>query len=191
MKYVPYSSLLDAGKKITYQELLLTFEWRKRRSEIIERDYKRCTNCDYAETFGHKSSETGEYSYITDDGTEETVTFTNKEGKIVTENIPTLIVTDKPYYMHVHHKYYVYNVLPWDYPDAALITLCNWCHIEVHQSENIVMYSDKTLREFETLTNCDRCGGTGWLPEFKHVQSGVCFKCNGARFKTMLFQNHG
>ena len=26
---------------------------------------------------------------------------------------------------------------------------------------------------------CDRCGGTGYLPQFRHVAGGVCFKCNG------------
>jgi len=26
---------------------------------------------------------------------------------------------------------------------------------------------------------CTRCGGTGYLPQFKHVASGECFECGG------------
>ena len=32
--------------------------------------------------------------------------------------------------IHVHHKYYLYNVDPWDYPDSALVTICFECHAE-------------------------------------------------------------
>jgi hypothetical protein len=28
--------------------------------------------------------------------------------------------------------------------------------------------------------HCARCGGTGYLPQFKHVQNGICFRCHGA-----------
>jgi hypothetical protein len=28
-------------------------------------------------------------------------------------------------------------------------------------------------------TPCDRCGGSGHLPQYNHVSGGVCFKCNG------------
>jgi hypothetical protein len=30
--------------------------------------------------------------------------------------------------LQVHHKYYKPNTNPWDYPDDALITLCELCH---------------------------------------------------------------
>ena len=26
---------------------------------------------------------------------------------------------------------------------------------------------------------CDRCSGSGSLPQFKHIENGVCFKCRG------------
>ena len=187
MKIIAYSELLQNGMDISYQDLLLTFEWRKKRSEIIERDKKRCTKCHFLETHGHKSSETGDYSYMTDDGTQEQVTLTNNEGQIVTESIPSFVVTDRPYFLQVHHKFYVYNLLPWKYHDTALVTLCNWCHNEVHQNETIIIYLDETLQKFEDLTPCKRCNGTGSFPEYKHVHSGICFECNGARFTKALF----
>lgn len=30
--------------------------------------------------------------------------------------------------LHVHHKWYNKGCLPWEYPDEALITLCDLCH---------------------------------------------------------------
>ena len=28
-----------------------------------------------------------------------------------------------------------------------------------------------------TNTGCKRCGGTGFLPQFRHVDGGACFEC--------------
>src|SRR5690349_502494 len=30
--------------------------------------------------------------------------------------------------LHIHHRYYDFNLEPWDYPDDALTTLCEDCH---------------------------------------------------------------
>lgn len=30
--------------------------------------------------------------------------------------------------LHVHHRYYRRGSEPWEYPDAALVTLCKTCH---------------------------------------------------------------
>lgn len=30
--------------------------------------------------------------------------------------------------LQVHHLYYIPETLPWDYPDDALITVCDLCH---------------------------------------------------------------
>lgn len=35
--------------------------------------------------------------------------------------------------MHVHHKGYVSSLLPWEYPDEALTTLCESCHSKAHE----------------------------------------------------------
>lgn len=32
--------------------------------------------------------------------------------------------------LHVHHRYYKRGADPWDYPDSALVTLCEGCHEE-------------------------------------------------------------
>lgn len=36
--------------------------------------------------------------------------------------------------LNVHHKYYIWKADPWDYPDDALITLCEECHSNERES---------------------------------------------------------
>lgn len=35
--------------------------------------------------------------------------------------------------LDVHHKYYLDGKMAWEYPDAALITLCHPCHENFHK----------------------------------------------------------
>lgn len=42
--------------------------------------------------------------------------------------------TTKP--LHCHHKYYHFNTDPWEYPDEALIILCETCHLEEEELLN-------------------------------------------------------
>lgn len=39
--------------------------------------------------------------------------------------------------LHVHHKYYIEGHMAWDYPDSALITLCDECHKWEHENNVI------------------------------------------------------
>lgn len=41
----------------------------------------------------------------------------------------------------------------------------------------------------EVKSICPRCGGTGYLPQYRHVENGICFKCRGA--KTIVFHQYG
>ena len=50
--------------------------------------------------------------------------------------------------LQVHHKYYSKYpngkmVEPWNYPDDALITLCQNCHTRVHNNKAIKVYYRK------------------------------------------------
>lgn len=41
--------------------------------------------------------------------------------------------------LRVHHIYYVEGAMPWEYPDEALVTLCETCHNDYHKKyKNIV-----------------------------------------------------
>ena len=39
--------------------------------------------------------------------------------------------------LHVHHLYYDDGKAPWDYPNTAYLTLCDKCHKEEHEREEI------------------------------------------------------
>jgi hypothetical protein len=41
----------------------------------------------------------------------------------------------------VHHRYYIKGREPWEYPDAALITLCSVCHKEAHEMRDMLLIS--------------------------------------------------
>ena len=81
--------------------------------------------------------------------------------------------------LNVHHKYYVRRKQPWEYDDDALITLCSDCHGKVHEENKIpLLYEDrKGILCYPEI--CDRCGGTGILPQYSYYMNGVCFKCGG------------
>ena len=39
---------------------------------------------------------------------------------------------------------------------------------------------DKNGTHYYTDTQCPKCGGTGNIPCFSHVEDGVCFLCGGS-----------
>lgn len=81
--------------------------------------------------------------------------------------------------LNIHHKYYIQNHKPWEYDDSALVTLCEDCHQKRHQQQ-VPCYRAKDLRDIALYySTCNRCGGRGYIPEYNHVQNGICFKCGG------------
>jgi hypothetical protein len=96
------------------------------------------------------------------------------------------IVSDK---LHVHHRYYLKDHLPWEIDDSALVALCRDCHYKRHQSEDIKVYIKNGNQLTLTSRNfmfCPRCSGTGYLPQFRHVENGICFLCHGEIPKTIF-----
>lgn len=87
--------------------------------------------------------------------------------------------------LHVHHQYYQFGKMAWDYPEEALITLCWICHENTHKSASIPILDDKG-RNIGKLTPCIRCYSAGYFPEFRHVNSGICFRCKGARYEEFI-----
>lgn len=47
--------------------------------------------------------------------------------------------------------------------------------------------SSKQIQMVKTILSvkksCTRCNGTGRLPQFNHIEGGICFKCRGIRYK--------
>lgn len=87
--------------------------------------------------------------------------------------------------LHVHHKYYQMGKLPWDYPNEALVTLCWSCHEDIHKKEK-TKWLDENGQIVGLLTPCPRCFGAGDFPEFNHIQNGICFRCNGAKYEDLI-----
>lgn len=85
-----------------------------------------------------------------------------------------------PKVLNVHHKYYVNGNNPWEYDNEALVTLCEDCHCDIHKSAKTPVYKELYGKQFLRYAEvCDRCGGSGYLPQYRHVEGGICFKCWG------------
>lgn len=86
--------------------------------------------------------------------------------------------------LQVHHKYYVRDWLPWEYPDEALQTLCRNCHTSFHLTKRVAVFESRDGRLVKTfLCACPRCGGIGFIPQYEHIEAGICFRCRGACFE--------
>lgn len=95
--------------------------------------------------------------------------------------------SEHPLVLNVHHKRYIIGHKAWEYDDEDLVTLCNECHTKIHKAIGAPVYSDENgyMKEVH-LTPCYRCGGTGYFPEYKHVENGICFRCRGVRFEELI-----
>ena len=107
------------------------------------------------------------------------------------ESTFVLIKAKKRYFLHIHHKQYILDKLPWEYYDSDLQTICNWCHWELHEKEKVNVYRIVNGKLQQTnLTPCHRCKGAGWFPEYEHVESGICFRCLGLKFEELRLSTH-
>lgn len=85
-----------------------------------------------------------------------------------------------PKALNVHHKYYVKGRTPWEYDNDALITLCQDCHCLEHKSTRTPIYKNLFNKQLIAYAEvCDRCGGSGYLPQFDHRDNGICYQCHG------------
>lgn len=71
--------------------------------------------------------------------------------------------------LHVHHVYYKKGLKPWEYKDSSLITLCEDCHHEEHQSRrnildwiNYLQEQGILMIEIEALFNDMSILVSGW-----------------------------
>jgi len=108
------------GEALTYLELLLTQEWRNKRSEILQRDNYTCSVCAGRETLPFLNSSTGLLQphevYIPD-----TCRQYNWQMSFADASIDMSILYDRDIEyrpvaqhrrMHVHHRLYIYDRLP-------------------------------------------------------------------------------
>jgi len=172
----------NQGEHISYAQYLTADEWLAKRNAVIERDNYICISCKRGSTFYIKNwaSPIKYHLWNVNNSTGEHAPWHIKGDN-------KLIPADKHYHLEVHHRRYILNRLPWEYPNDDLITLCNHCHTEFHQNNKVPVYSEDELTKLDYEV-CDRCNGYGYLPEHKHVQNGICFKCQGERYLTPLIE---
>jgi hypothetical protein len=102
------------------------------------------------------------------------ITFGNR---LFSFRFPPYSIPAKINGLNIHHTYYVRGHKPWEYDNEALVTLCENCHKKRHETSSIPYYDKERL--VGNLVPCDRCGGSGYLPQYNHVENGICFKCGG------------
>lgn len=198
----------------SYSELLESDEWKNRREEIIVRDKYLCQNCYNMNIIRNclegEANKIHNHLYgfhieINNNGFILGNTFLSEGCKSILPEKSKIyfymneerhfkilafknIIDDKYIFvpgLHVHHKYYQDRLKPWEYPDYALTTLCWVCHEQLHAKINVPKL-DMNGNNIGQMTPCSRCCGAGIFPEFRHVNAGICFKCNGARYKELI-----
>jgi hypothetical protein len=96
-------------------------------------------------------------------------------------------ICEKPKNIQVHHNFYVYEFLPWEYENHTMTTLCNLCHWNLHKKTDVPIYTNQN-GELEPLnfTPCTRCNGAGVFPEYRRIENGICFRCDGNRYEELI-----
>ncbi|MGF7077160.1 hypothetical protein [Mucilaginibacter sp. 3215] len=189
MEYKRFKDIqhLNHSGRIPYELLLKTKEWRDIREKVLLRDNYTCTNCYKAATVKMNPTDLGYYRKPNPEEIERNrkpITIDWGDG-ILRKMYHAPIVAVKienPVILHVHHLYYVLGNLPWQYDLQALVTVCHACHLEIHKTQQIPVYSDDNLTQLLELKFCDRCFGTGFLAQFIYFHEGVCFACGGYKF---------
>ena len=107
-----------SSQDLSYEDLLKIEEWSEKRQKIQDLSYEDLLK------------------------TEE---WREKRKKILNRDNNKCVYCGKTHNLQVHHKYYSkypngFRVYPWNYPDDALITLCDECHKKVHNKKKIKTY---------------------------------------------------
>lgn len=54
--------------------------------------------------------------------------------------------------------------------------------VKKNTSSSRISSSRSSYYNSEDYNICSRCGGSGYLSKYSHVQGGVCFRCGGSGF---------
>lgn len=152
--------------EINYSDLLDCEERKSKREEILYRDNYKCKNCNRPRT--HNAMIYGQMIYF----------YYNAEKTV-------LYQSDNAVILHVHHHLYIRNKLPWEYNNKYLVTLCHTCHETYHKNNVVEVWSQNQLHK-EEFGYCVKCDGSGFLEQYSHVQSGICFQCYGCGYDAKI-----
>lgn len=177
----------------SYTLQLMSIEWFQKRNIILNRDNYTCHLCG-AKCIDAYGIKTIKNDMILIPGYIKEITRLEKvhepySRRLLSEyEVPDFVceAVSNPSFPHVHHQYYVFNKLAWEYPDDCLITVCHECHTKIHQESKVLVYADSSLETEMDYTPCFRCSGIGQFAEFKHIDNGICFRCHGARYEELI-----
>ena len=187
------SEIIDLSRKEQYPILLQTFEWNNFRNKIVEKDNHCCLRCGEKEGLVLEAIPFEEQMQRIEDDINWKINF-NEEllgKKMIEEERQNFIKKHKSrstlskekvigeIILNVHHNFYLWDCLPWQYNLSHLQTLCIDCHKKIHSEEKILTYFNYLKEEFFQEKLCDKCEGTGYIDIYKHVQDGICFNCWG------------
>jgi hypothetical protein len=200
----PYSKIKDSleglSRKDQYQILLKTVEWTEFRQKVLIRDGEKCKMCNklggpiekekpyakWKEEFDRVSEHNLNwekwFKENPDEFTNQLINANSPDELYLKEIVPSKYIIVGHIHLEVHHKLYFSDKLPWQYPTKYLITLCSNCHRQVHQIETIYTYRDESMKYRKVHKNCQKCGGTGYLPQYDYWYDGICFECGGLVF---------
>lgn len=58
---------------------------------------------------------------------------------------------DKDKTLHIHHRWYIWDNPPWDYPDHCFITLCENCHKRAKTLNNELVLAFHDIFDFNSI----------------------------------------
>ncbi len=139
-----------------------------------------------------------EHDYIPYERLLQTEEWQEKRLNILARDNHTCTKCGISHNLQVHHTFYsvqkislkknkfIHNA-PWEYPDEALITVCSRCHQIIHRTTKIPILEEIMPGKYakKDFTPCYRCNGVGYFSCYKHIQQGICFRCNGQRFEEL------
>lgn len=191
-----YEELLKniCPNKPNYNELLECDEWKNLRERLLQ-SQPYCQHCKKGESLNNPPHFIKDYQYLYEDFNVNPIVKT-KDPSDIDSVVHEIDISDLnpafnfrtsliPIILQIHHQYYRLQTLPWDYQRDCFMILCRECHYKVHE-ENFIPVFDKFHNNLSYQV-CGRCKGYGYLPEFWHVENGICFECRGNRFVERLF----
>lgn len=198
MEYKPFEEIVkeknNLNESVFYIDELSSLEWKSKRDTIIERDDAECKKCFKKQSIYKEHKHYVPYSREEQEEfekklNEQYITYAKLLGLANLDYIkaePQFHQFHEPIILHVHHKYYVKGKLAWEYPNEALVCLCQTCHQELHNNTIIKVYENEKMDSEMELTTCKKCNGSGYISKYHYFKDGICFSCMGYKFEELI-----
>jgi hypothetical protein len=186
------ADLQNKTRREQYMILLQTAEWANFRIHILDRHGHACEQCRAPEEKEIEMSEDKKAAYKAEYD-KQLAEFNWRKANFTREQwieslldgtyigLPAQVVYKQIVHtsLQIHHKLYFENKLPWQYSAGHIQILCSNCHTEAHRTTRIYTYQDESMQFRKEEAQCERCSGTGYLPQYHYHDDGICYSCGG------------